>query len=98
MTSVSEIFDTMDYGPAPESDKDARAWIARHEGVFSHFVNGRWTRGGGEHFDVAEPATGRTLARVAQGSKADVDAAVKAARAALAGWQALGGHGRARHL
>src|SRR5207237_6273672 len=53
---------------------------------------------GGEAFDVAEPATGRTLARVAQGTKADVDAAVKAARAALAEWQALGGHGRARHL
>src|SRR5881392_3620350 len=36
--------------------------------------------------------------RVTQGTKADVDAAVAAARAALPGWQALDGHARARYL
>jgi aldehyde dehydrogenase (NAD+) len=35
---------------------------------------------------------------VAEGSGADVDAAVKAARAALPGWQKLSGHQRARLL
>ncbi|MFX5510228.1 aldehyde dehydrogenase family protein, partial [Acinetobacter baumannii] len=44
------------------------------------------------------PASGKRLAHLTQGSAADVDAAVNAAQAALAGWQALGGHGRARHL
>src|ERR671939_395149 len=33
MTTVSEIFDTMEYGPAPESDAAALAWIARHGGA-----------------------------------------------------------------
>jgi hypothetical protein len=28
MTSVREIFDTMEYGPAPEGDGAAREWLA----------------------------------------------------------------------
>jgi aldehyde dehydrogenase (NAD+) len=52
----------------------------------------------GQYFDTTDPSTGETLASVAQGSAADVDAAVAAARAALSGWQALSGHVRARYL
>jgi len=96
---VARYFDTMDYGPAPESDTDAREWLARHAEGFGHFIDGRFTLAAeGAHFDTAEPATGQRLARIAQGSAKDVDAAVAAARAAQPGWFALGGHGRARHL
>ena len=98
-SSVARYFDTMDYGPAPESDTDAREWLARHAEGFGHFIDGRFTPASeGAHFDTAEPATGQRLARIAQGSAKDVDAAVAAARAAQPGWHALGGHGRARHL
>ncbi|WP_454907307.1 aldehyde dehydrogenase family protein [Variovorax gossypii] len=98
-SSVARYFDTMDYGPAPESDTDAREWLARHAEGFGHFIDGRFTPASdGVHFDTAEPATGQRLARIAQGSAKDVDAAVAAARAAQPGWHALGGHGRARHL
>ncbi|WP_418117259.1 aldehyde dehydrogenase family protein [Variovorax sp. 350MFTsu5.1] len=97
--NVARYFDTMDYGPAPESDTDAREWLARHTEGFGHFIDGRFTLAAeGAHFDTAEPATGQRLARIAQGSAKDVDAAVAAARAAQPGWFALGGHGRARHL
>jgi aldehyde dehydrogenase (NAD+) len=62
-------------------------------------VGGEWRDpAGGEWFETTDPATGRPLAQVAQGSAADVDAAVAAARAALPGWQALDGHARARFL
>jgi aldehyde dehydrogenase (NAD+) len=97
MTTVREAFETMAYGPAPEGDAPARAWLARHDGTFGHFIGGRWTAPA-EPFDVVDPATGATLARVSRGTAQDVDAAVHAARRALAGWQALGGHARARHL
>ncbi|MDQ0012615.1 aldehyde dehydrogenase (NAD+) [Variovorax boronicumulans] len=97
--SVARYFDTMDYGPAPESDTDARQWLARHAEGFGHFIDGRFTQASaGAQFDTAEPATGQRLAGIAQGSAQDVDAAVAAARAAQPGWLALGGHGRARHL
>src|SRR3989440_8505342 len=50
------------------------------------FVNGESVEpASGETRDLAEPATGEPLARVAQASEADVDRAVEAARAALEG-------------
>ena len=98
-TTLSGIFESMEYGPAPESDKPALAWIAQHKASFGHFVNGAWTKPAkGAQFDVINPATGKVIARVAQGSKGDVDLAVKAARKALPAWQNLSGHARARHL
>ena len=97
MTSVREIFDTMEYGPAPEGDKPAREWLAKFDGKFGHFINGAWTKPAAT-FDVDNPATAKRIAEVSQGTRKDVDAAVKAARKALPAWQALGGHGRARYL
>src|SRR6059036_3854740 len=99
MTTVSEIFETMAYGPAPESDKPALEWIARQHGAFGLFIGGRWTKGTSDAgFDVINPATTARLARVTQASEADADAAVAAARLAFPAWAALSGHARARHL
>jgi len=99
MTTVAEIFETMDWGPAPESDKPVREWLAKHEGSFSHYIDGAWRAPrDGVRFEVIDPATGAAIARVAQGSAADVDAAVAAARRALPAWQALTPHARARWL
>ena len=97
MTSVADIFKSMEYGPAPEADQPARHWLGKYEKVFGHFINGEWTEPG-ETFDVINPANREVLARVTQGTKADVDAAVAAARAALPAWQTLDGHARARYL
>ncbi len=99
MTTVTEIFETMAYGPAPESDKPALEWIARHDGAFGLFIGGRWTKGKSDAgFDVTNPATTARLARVTQAGQADVDAAVAAARKAFPAWSTLSGHARARHL
>jgi aldehyde dehydrogenase (NAD+) len=95
---VREIFETMSYGPAPESDAPARAWLAAHGARFGHYINGAWTAVDGERFPVQDPSTGQEIANVAQGNAADVDAAVSAARAALPAWQAQDGHARARWL
>lgn len=97
MATVAEIFETMEYGPAPESDKEALAWLGKHERVFGHYIGGAWTEPG-ETFDVINPATNKVIARVTNGTEADVDAAVKAARGALPAWKALSPHARARHL
>src|SRR5262245_31329753 len=70
-----------------------------HERTFGHFIAGGWVAPvAGEYFDTVDPAHARAIARVAQGSSEDVDAAVKAARAALPGWRKRGGHARARYL
>src|SRR5436189_43319 len=99
MTTVTEIFETMAYGPAPESDKPALEWIARHDGAFGLFIGGRWTQGKSDAgFDVINPATTARLARVTQAGQPDVDTAVAAARKAFPAWSTLSGHARARHL
>src|SRR3989449_125483 len=99
MTTVSEIFETMAYGPAPESDKPALEWIARRGGAWGLFGGGRGTKGKGEGgCDVITPATTARLARVTQAGQQDVDTAVAAARKAFPGWSTLSGHARARHL
>ncbi|WP_238365641.1 aldehyde dehydrogenase family protein [Mesobacterium pallidum] len=95
--SVSEIFETMDYGPAPESAAEALAWLVDHGSRFGHFIDGAFTAPG-DGFDSRNPATGEVLATLSQATQAEVDAAVKAARRAQPGWEKLGGHGRARVL
>ena len=97
MATVAQIFQTMDYGPAPESDTAARAWLGKRQSVFGHFIGGEWTAPGAL-FDVVDPATGEVIARVTNGTDNDVAAAVAAAREALPGWKTIGAHARARHL
>ncbi|ADO43413.1 aldehyde dehydrogenase family protein [Ketogulonicigenium vulgare] len=97
MPTLSEIFETMEYGPAPESASEALAWIATHEGRFGHFINGTFTAPAAT-FVTVNPATDAELAQVSQGSAADIAAAVAAARAAQPAWEKAGGPARARVL
>jgi len=97
--SIAEKFLTMEYGPAPEDPKDVLIWLDGHERRFGHFIEGEWRPPvDGRFFDTTDPATGEKIAAVAQGSAADVDAAVQAARKALPKWQSLTPHARARYL
>ncbi len=95
--TVSQIFETMDNGPAPESAADALAWLVDQGGRFGHFIDGDFTNPG-DSFASTNPATGEVLATLTQATQADVDAAVKAARKAQPTWEKLGGPGRARYL
>src|SRR5512146_2353379 len=97
MSTVAEIFQTMEYGPAPESDKEAVAWLGKHERVFGHYIGGTWTEPA-RLFDVVNPSTSKVIARVSEGARADVGAAVAAASNALPAWKALTPHARARYL
>src|SRR5271170_3365936 len=97
--SIAENFVTMEYGPAPEDPKEARAWLERNRHRFGHFINGGWQPPvDGEYFDTLDPSNEEKLASVAQGSSADIDAAVRAARSAFPKWRALTPHIRARYL
>ena len=95
--TVKEIFETMEYGPAPESAAEALAWLVDQGDQFGHFINGAFTDPT-NGFESRNPATGETLAMVSQASAADVEAAVSAARSAQGRWENLGGPGRARYL
>ena len=97
--SIAEKFISMEYGPAPEDSKEAGAWLERHGRRFGVFIGGKWQApAAGGYFDTVDPSNGEKLASVAQGGVADIDAAIRAARAASAEWQALTPHSRARYL
>jgi aldehyde dehydrogenase (NAD+) len=50
------------------------------------FIGGRWVAPqGGDYLPIENPSTGETIGQIARGKAADVDAAVAAAQAALAG-------------
>ncbi|MFY8146927.1 MAG: aldehyde dehydrogenase family protein, partial [Rhodobacter sp.] len=85
------------YGPAPESSAEVQAWLSAHGNRFGHWIDGSLTKPG-ETFATKNPATGTVLAEVTQGSEADLDAAIAAARRAQPKWARLSGHQRARHL
>lgn len=97
MNKIAEIFTSLDYGPAPESADVALAWLSAHDNSFGHFINGAWTKPG-KTFASENPANGKVLAQVTDGTAADVDAAVKAARAAFPKWSALSGYQRGKYL
>ena len=98
MTTITSILENMDYGPAPESAAIAQDWLTRHKGGFGHFIDGAFTPARKDSLAVINPSTGETIGNISQGSAKDVNAAVKAARAAQPKWAALDGHRRALHL
>ena len=64
-------------------------------------IGGKWVAAkSGKTFETLNPATEEVLALVAEGDKADVDEAVKAARKAFeeGKWSKMGPHERARYL
>ena len=84
----------IEYAPAPESRS-----VVKLRKQYGHFIDGEFVdpiEGGS--FITINPADESTLARVSEGSSADVDAAVKAARRAFTKWSKLSGAERAKYL
>src|SRR4249920_963428 len=62
-------------------DKNTEAFIATPRQLF---INGQWTdAASGKTFETPNPATGETLASIAEGDREDIDRAVRAARSAF---------------
>ena len=97
MPDIRELFESMEYGPAPEDAAAARQWISDQDSLFGHWINGDWTEAT-SHFDSVNPATGDVLARISRAGSKEIDAAVAAAQQALGPWQALSADRRSRHL
>ncbi|MBE0581702.1 aldehyde dehydrogenase family protein [Devosia sp.] len=97
MNKIAQIFQSLDYGPAPEGPEQANAWLDSHSRKFGHFIDGVWTKPG-KTFSSDNPANGESLAQISDGTAEDVNAAVKAARAAFKPWSALSGYERGKYL
>ena len=84
---------SFDYAPAPES----RA-VVSIKPKYGHFIGGKFVAGS-KHFPTINPATEEVLSHIALAGKADVDAAVKAARKAYTTtWSKMSGKERGKYL
>jgi aldehyde dehydrogenase (NAD+) len=99
MSTVRKIFETMDYGSAPEEPEIALSWLADHGYAFHPFINGEFPQFMDEiYFESVNPSNGKPLARLVQCGEAEVSAAVTAAKEAFPSWSGLTGHERSRYL
>src|SRR2546423_7332825 len=65
--SVTDIFETMIYGPAGESAAPALDWLERHAPALHLVIANRSVPPlSGECFESVNPATGRPLIKIAQ--------------------------------
>ena len=96
---ITDIYETMEYSPAPESPDIALEWLKEQKSKFGLFINGKWCKAkSGKVFSTDNPASGKKLASISEAGKSDVDSAVSAAKRAFPKWKALSGHERARYL
>ncbi|MDQ6861118.1 MAG: aldehyde dehydrogenase family protein [Verrucomicrobiota bacterium] len=87
--------DRWGYTPAPEANN----YIELRK-RYQHFINGKFVApNSGKYFPSINPATEEQLAEIAEGDARDVDAAVKAARAAYKNvWSKMPGRERGKYL
>nr|BBH92141.1 aldehyde dehydrogenase [Thermogemmatispora argillosa] len=62
-----------------------------------HYIHGQFVEGE-KHFEILFPATNEVIGRAPEGGEAEVDAAVRAAKAAFAYWSQMPPSQRRRHL
>jgi aldehyde dehydrogenase (NAD+) len=99
MSTLLEIFKTMEYGPAPESPDAVKAWLDEHNRKFGLFINNEWvTPKGAKYYPSYDPSNGELLGETVQAGKKEVDAAVAAAREAFGTWSKTPGVVRARYM
>lgn len=77
----------------------ARTTVRRMGAVpLGHFIAGKSLRGGGETFEILEPATAQPLGSASDATQEEVDAAVAAAKGAFPAWAATDGTVRRKIL
>jgi aldehyde dehydrogenase (NAD+) len=97
MSQILDLLDSLPYGPAPEDDRAAQAWLDQHNRSFASFINNQWVDSNSK-FPTLNPALGTELAQISQATTEQVNQAVESAQAALAPWQALTPVRRAEYL
>ncbi len=97
MSKVSNILDSMEYGPAPEAANLAHEWLEAHGRKFGFYVDGRWIEAE-THFASFSPSTGQEIAQIGQAPSSVIDQAVKAATKAQRQWMEIGASKRTQYL
>tara|TARA_Y100001936_G_scaffold240657_1_gene275432 strand:+ start:452 stop:2812 length:2361 start_codon:yes stop_codon:yes gene_type:complete len=99
MSKIIQNFKNISYGPSPEDSKDVMSWINSLNNPNSLFINGAWIKSrSSKKIQVINPATNKKLATLSVSNKADVNAAVIAAKKAFNSWSKTSRNSRAKYL
>ena len=99
MSKIIQNFKNISYGPAPEDSKDVVAWINSLENLNLLFINGSWIKSKSlKKIQVINPGTNAKLTNLSIANKADVNAAVGAAKKAFILWSKTTSDKRAKYL
>jgi aldehyde dehydrogenase (NAD+) len=99
MSTLLDVFKSMQYGPAPESPAAVSAWLEEHGRKFGLFINNEWvTPRGAKYYQSFDPSNGELLGETVQAGQKEVDGAVAAARSAFETWSQTPGVVRARYM
>ena len=99
MSKIITNFKNISYGPAPEDSKDVMSWINSMNNPNHLFINGSWVKSkSSKKIQVINPATNKKLASLSLANKADVNAAVGAAKKAYTLWSKTSSDTRAKYL
>lgn len=97
--SVAELFESLEYGPAPEAPDAVHKWIADHGGKFGHFIDNKWVHPEGRKYLTGKsPKDMKSLCETVQGTAEDVEVAVASSVKAQKKWAAMPGYERAKCL
>ena len=99
MSKIIQNFKNISYGPAPEDSTDVMSWINSLNNPNHLYINGSWTKSkASKKILVINPATNKKLTSLSIANKADVNAAVGAAKKAYSSWSKTLPDTRAKYL
>ena len=99
MSKIIKNYTDIKYGPAPEDDKEAVAWIKKLSSPNKNYIDGKWKASkSSKKIQVINPSNKKKLFYLNVSSKKDVDKAVNAASKAHYKWSKLSPYKRSKYL
>ena len=99
MSKILKNFKNIKYGPAPEEDKEAIAWIKKLSSPNKNYIDGKWISSKSlKRIQVINPSNKKKLINLSVSSKKDVNSAVNAASKAHSKWSKLSPYKRSQYL
>ena len=99
MSKIIKNYKDIKYGPAPEDDKEAIAWIRKLTSPNRNYIDGKWVPSkSSKKIQVINPSNKKKLFYLNISSEKDVDLAVNAASKAHSKWSKLSPYKRSKYL
>ena len=99
MKNVLKNFQNLQYGTAPEDDKEVISWIKKLSTANKNFIDGMWVSSkSSKKLKVINPSNKKKLFNLSVSSKYDVNLAVNAAHKAHPKWSKLPSYKRSQYL